>query len=122
MRPIGICKEDDDVKDAILDWKDTTTPDPVIEIKYDKEGPNPCHTGGGEGPGGTPGVWGFLFFAGDSQSEAQVREWMEEGYTPEVTPLPDDWWIQARTSVPGANLQPALQGLVDSGQGFSIVL
>jgi len=75
LRPMGLCIEANPQFSAWLNLPDGPTADSaVIRVFYNKDHPDAC---GGEAPGN----WGLLDFNGGSNSNAELKDWVANGYT-----------------------------------------
>jgi Flp pilus assembly protein TadG len=76
LRPIGLCIEGSAALQAIVNNPPAT--ETLIRIDYAKDQPNAC------GGGSTPGNWGTIDFDGGSNSNADTKDWVLNGYPGDV--------------------------------------
>lgn len=120
-RPIGLCSQESSVQQ----WLGTGTstdvqPSPgVYRIPFDKIA-GACGT--------APGNWGFIDFNGGSNSNSDLKDWLENGYSSQVAPndcnadgvLGD--YCNADTGSSGGSISPSLDYLVSSAHPFALVI
>lgn len=82
VRPMGLCIDAHDELSAWLNLPDGPTADSdPIRIEYTKDHPNACGDD-------APGNWGMLSLDGGQPSNAQLKEWVRNGYGETVTLSP----------------------------------
>lgn len=128
LRPIGICTENTHIQGYLGNGPDVgihppylplTTP--VHRIMYTKDNPNAC---GGDAPGN----WGFIDLDSGANSNADLTDWILNGYDEEVavgdcdptTPAADP--CEGDTGSSGGSIANDLQKLVTTGEVFTIIL
>jgi len=77
LRPIGLCIDGSSALQNIVDNPPTT--ETVIVVNYSKDQPDDC------GGSSIPGNWGTVDFDGGANSNADTKDWIENGYPDPVT-------------------------------------
>jgi hypothetical protein len=123
LRPFGMCIEGEH---DFIDWLADPTTVEVITITYGKDD-NAAACNGGDA---VPGNWGIIDFNGGSNSEAEVKDWILNGYPGHVTAgtYAGDCTTEPYACYEGStgafsnSINSALQSLVDSGEQFVLPL
>lgn len=111
LRPFGLCLDADTALAAWLNLPDGPTgPSDPITIEYGKEQPDAC--------GDAPGNWGILDFNGGSNSNAEHKDWVLNGYPGLVSISPPT--IEGDTGAFSNSTDSQLTTLKDSGGWFAI--
>ena len=119
LRPIGLCIDGSAELENVITNPPTT--ETVIVIEYNKDQPDDC--GGAD----IPGNWGTVDFDGGANSNADTKEWIDNGY-----PDPVEFGNHSVTSCVGephcyegdtgalAGINSELNGLRSSGIYFTL--
>jgi len=106
LRPFGLCKDHPDVASWLASPDGSSAP---VIVRYNKESPDAC--------GDAPGNWGVFDFNGGANSEAELRQWVQDGYD-KLVRLGDD--VEGNTGALSTSVESVLDGLVVSGSRFAL--
>lgn len=113
LRPFGLCVEALSTVAEYQNWN-KVDPSAVMVIPYGK-GTNVEACNGGAS---VPGNWGMVNFNGGSQSNAETKAWVANGYPEMLSP----GWYVGSTGAFSNSVSPELAALVASGEVFPIPL
>lgn len=74
LRPIGLCFDGNAALQALINNPPPPGSSTIIRVDYDKDQPDAC------GGAMVPGNWGIIDFNAGANSNAETREWIENGY------------------------------------------